>query len=185
MVMVPRPAATLILLREGPEVLMLQRTQSAAFLGGAYVFPGGSLDAQDDSMERVVGLAEAQANERLKLESGAIAYYVAAIRECFEEAGILLACTKDGRRISAQRAAALMHWRNKPFREMLDAEDRGVLRALQHQHFHALAQQDQRGCGSWNHRHQAVRLARSLSFCALIIARMRSQSASVSLSSGT
>ena len=50
MVMVPRPAATLILLREGMEVLMLQRTQNAAFLGGAYVFPGGSLDAQDADM---------------------------------------------------------------------------------------------------------------------------------------
>ena len=45
--LVPRPAATLILIRDGasgPEVLMLQRTQSAVFLGGAYVFPGGSLE---------------------------------------------------------------------------------------------------------------------------------------------
>ena len=48
--MLPRPAATLMLLRTGArglEVLMLQRTQNAAFLGGAYVFPGGSLDASD------------------------------------------------------------------------------------------------------------------------------------------
>ena len=65
-VMVPRPAATLILLREGMEVLMLQRTQNAAFLGGAYVFPGGSLDPQDNDMRRVVGLTEAQANARLQ-----------------------------------------------------------------------------------------------------------------------
>ena len=105
--MTPRPAATLILLREGMEVLMLQRTQNAAFLGGAYVFPGGSLDPQDADMRRVVGLTEAQANERLQLASGAIAYYVAAIRECFEEAGILLAHDKDGRRISAARAESL------------------------------------------------------------------------------
>src|SRR2546425_1201988 len=45
-IQVPRPAATLILLRPGaagPEVLMIQRTQNAAFLGGAYVFPGGAL----------------------------------------------------------------------------------------------------------------------------------------------
>ena len=94
MAMTPRPAATLILLRSGMEVLMLQRTQNAAFLGGAYVFPGGSLDAQDASPDRVLGLGEAQANERLKLASGGIAYYVAAIRECFEEAGILLACDR-------------------------------------------------------------------------------------------
>jgi glyoxylase-like metal-dependent hydrolase (beta-lactamase superfamily II)/8-oxo-dGTP pyrophosphatase MutT (NUDIX family) len=123
MAMTPRPAATLILLREGMEVLMLQRTQSAAFLGGAYVFPGGSLDAQDNDMRRVVGLTEAQANERLKLVSGGIAYYVAAIRECFEEAGILLATDARGASVSPQRAAKLMPWRNKPFREMLEAED--------------------------------------------------------------
>ncbi|MGH8517478.1 MAG: MBL fold metallo-hydrolase, partial [Panacagrimonas sp.] len=105
------------------EVLMLQRTQNAAFLGGAYVFPGGSLDAQDNDMRRVVGITEAQANERLKLSSGGIAYYVAAIRECFEEAGILLACDRQGRQIPASRAQSLMPWRNKPFREMLEAED--------------------------------------------------------------
>jgi glyoxylase-like metal-dependent hydrolase (beta-lactamase superfamily II)/8-oxo-dGTP pyrophosphatase MutT (NUDIX family) len=123
MAMTPRPAATLILLREGMEVLMLQRTQSAAFLGGAYVFPGGSLDPQDDSSDRVIGLTDAQANERLKVASGGIAYYVAAIRECFEEAGILLACEKSGRQVSASRAESLMHWRQKSFRELLEAED--------------------------------------------------------------
>ncbi|HEX6528708.1 MAG TPA: MBL fold metallo-hydrolase [Burkholderiales bacterium] len=121
--MQPRPAATLILLREKNEVLMLQRTQSAAFLGGAYVFPGGSLDAADHSLERVIGITEAQANQRLKLKSGGIAYYVAAIRECFEEAGILLACDRKGHLIPASSAAKLMHWRNKPFLEMLEAED--------------------------------------------------------------
>ena len=121
--MVPKPAATLILLRGGMEVLMLQRAQTAAFLGGAYVFPGGSLDPQDHSASRVIGLTEPQANERLKLPSGGIAYYVAAIRECFEEAGILLACERDGRRIGAARASSLLHWRNKPFRELLEAED--------------------------------------------------------------
>jgi glyoxylase-like metal-dependent hydrolase (beta-lactamase superfamily II)/8-oxo-dGTP pyrophosphatase MutT (NUDIX family) len=117
----PRPAATLILLREGFEVLMLQRAQTAAFLGGAYVFPGGALDPHDSDarvLRRVTGLTDAQASERLRVSSGGIAYYVAAIRECFEEAGILLAHD-----VSAQRADALMHWRNKPFIEMLEAED--------------------------------------------------------------
>jgi glyoxylase-like metal-dependent hydrolase (beta-lactamase superfamily II)/8-oxo-dGTP pyrophosphatase MutT (NUDIX family) len=123
MAAVPRPAATLILLREGPEVLMLQRSHTAAFLGGAYVFPGGSLDPQDADMRRVVGLTEAQANERLQVSSGGIAYYVAAIRECFEEAGILLAREASGAQISAARAESLMHWRKKPFRELLESED--------------------------------------------------------------
>ena len=102
---------------------MLQRTQNAVFLGGAYVFPGGSLDPHDADMRRVAGLTEAQANARLQLDAGAIAYYVAAIRECFEEAGILLACDKDGRRVSAGRAESLLKYRNRPFREMLEAED--------------------------------------------------------------
>src|SRR5688500_9026338 len=123
MVMKPRPAATLILLREGMEVLMLQRTQSAAFLGGAYVFPGGSLDPQDADPRRVVGLTAAQADARLRLDAGAIAYYVAALRECFEAAGILLAHDKNGRRVSPARAESPLKYRNQPFREMLEAED--------------------------------------------------------------
>ncbi len=119
----PRPAATLILLREGMEVLMLQRVQTAAFLGGAYVFPGGSIDARDLLARRVAGLTDAQASARLQVPSGGLAYYVAAVRECFEEAGILLACGKDGAQVDASRAAGLMHWRSKPFHEMLEAED--------------------------------------------------------------
>ncbi len=123
MASLPRPAATLILLREGVEVLMLQRAQTAAFLGGAYVFPGGSIDAQDLLARRVLGLTDAQASARLKVASGGIGYYVAAVRECFEEAGILLACGKDGAQIPPSRAESLMHWRAKPFHEMLEAED--------------------------------------------------------------
>ena len=123
----PRPAATLILLRQGaggPEVLMLQRTQSAAFLGGAYVFPGGSLDAQDAELgARVHGLSDAQASARLGIAAGGLAYYVAAIRECFEEAGILLLCDGDGVPIDSARAAALMHKRKGSFGALLAEED--------------------------------------------------------------
>jgi glyoxylase-like metal-dependent hydrolase (beta-lactamase superfamily II)/8-oxo-dGTP pyrophosphatase MutT (NUDIX family) len=122
----PRPAATLILLRPGAagiETLMLQRTQSAAFLGGAYVFPGGSLDKTDDDSSRVIGLTEAAANARLAIPGGAMAYYVAAVRECFEEAGVLLACNKHNQMVSAERAAQLARHRDAPFLEFLRAED--------------------------------------------------------------
>ena len=122
----PRPAATLILLRPGAaglETLMLQRTKDAAFLGGAYVFPGGSLDARDASAERVLGLEAHEADRRLGLASGALAYYVAAVRECFEEAGVLLACDSNGNLIAPQRAQALMTMRNEPFVELLERED--------------------------------------------------------------
>ena len=122
----PRAAATLILLRAGPsglETLMLQRTQSAAFLGGAYVFPGGSLDAADADTRRVLGLTEAQANQRLGLPSGAIAYYVAAVRECFEEAGVLLACDANGHPVLPARAEKLMEARSRNFLELLEEEN--------------------------------------------------------------
>ncbi|MEO8144138.1 MAG: MBL fold metallo-hydrolase [Betaproteobacteria bacterium] len=113
----PRPAATLLLLREapaGPEVFMLQRTSKAAFLPGAFVFPGGALDA-DDSNERaarrVRGLDDARASARLGLAAGGLAYWVAAARECFEESGILLAWDEKERPVAPERAAALEHLR--------------------------------------------------------------------------
>ena len=115
-----------MLLRSGPsgmETLLLQRTQGAAFLGGAYVFPGGSLDPADAKAHRVVGLDDAQASRRLGLASGGIAYYVAAVRECFEEAGVLLACDAEGKPIDKERGAALVEHRNRPFLEFLEAED--------------------------------------------------------------
>src|SRR5438552_16689219 len=98
--MKPRPAATLALLRDasgGPQVLMLQRTQSAAFLGGAYVFAGGALDAGDDDgriMARVRGLS---------VPTPPVAYWIAAIRECFEAGGIVLAFDGPGEFVGADR----------------------------------------------------------------------------------
>jgi 8-oxo-dGTP pyrophosphatase MutT (NUDIX family) len=122
----PRPAATLMLLRAGPgglETRMLQRTQDAAFLGGAYVFPGGSLDPGDVAPRRVLGLTEAQADQRLGLAGGALGYYVAAVRECFEEAGVLLACDANGHPVLPARAEQLMQYRTSPFLELLEREN--------------------------------------------------------------
>ncbi|MGA7985627.1 MAG: MBL fold metallo-hydrolase [Burkholderiales bacterium] len=113
----PRPAATVALLREaqgGLEVFMLQRTRGAAFLAGAYVFPGGAIDEGDADpriMQRLVGLDDGAASARLGLASGGLGYWVAAVRECFEEAGILIAWDEQRRPLSAKRAAALEHLR--------------------------------------------------------------------------
>lgn len=108
---VPRPAATLILLRDGasgPEVFMLKRSPSAAFVANAYVFPGGGLDEMDHlALERVSGLTEPEANRRLGVDGGGLAYWVAAVRECFEEAGILLAVDESGAPLDPARALAL------------------------------------------------------------------------------
>lgn len=94
------PAATVMLLRDGAdglEVFMLQRTLSAAFARGQYVFPGGRVDDADhgEDFEPICdGLDDAAASARLGLDHGGLAWYVAAIRECFEEAGVLLARTE-------------------------------------------------------------------------------------------
>lgn len=76
------------------EVFMLQRTLNAAFAGGMYVFPGGRVDDADgiDELEQLCdGLEDEHASGLLGIPSGGLAYWVAAIRECFEEAGVLLA----------------------------------------------------------------------------------------------
>jgi 8-oxo-dGTP pyrophosphatase MutT (NUDIX family) len=97
-----RPAATVMLLRDGtggPEVFMLQRTHSAAFARGQYVFPGGRVDDADHGADYEPicdGSDDAEASARLNVESGGLAWLVATIRECFEEAGVLLARHRDG-----------------------------------------------------------------------------------------
>ena len=95
----PRPAATIVLLRDsdaGVEVLLLRRNRSAGFVPGAYVFPGGRVDGSDATEELLTfvdGLTPEEAANRLELVDGdppAIAYYLAALREAFEETGILV-----------------------------------------------------------------------------------------------
>lgn len=96
----PRPASTLALLRDGdsgPEVLMLQRTHQAVFMPGHYVFPGGAVDRNDHDPElpvTVIGHDGDSANQLLDVTEGGLGYLLAAVRECFEEAGVLLA--RDG-----------------------------------------------------------------------------------------
>lgn len=107
-----QPAATVTLVRDAPrglEVLMLQRSHSLAFMPGAHVFPGGALDATDESPDLYslcVGLDDATASRILGVERGGLAYWIAAIREAFEEAGILLAYDASGSIVSLDEAAA-------------------------------------------------------------------------------
>ena len=92
-----RPAATVLLVRDGQQgldVFMVRRTMSAAFASGMYVFPGGRVDDADslaEVHEVCDGLADDEASDLLGVPSGGLSYWVAAIRECFEEAGVLLA----------------------------------------------------------------------------------------------
>jgi 8-oxo-dGTP pyrophosphatase MutT (NUDIX family) len=99
-----RDGATVMLVRDGDhaerplEVFMLRRHPGTAF-GSVHVFPGGVVDAADHDPEleaRCPGLTDGDASARLGLATGGRAFWVAAIRESFEEAGVLLARGADG-----------------------------------------------------------------------------------------
>lgn len=93
----PVPAATIILLREtgvSPEVLMIQRSVKSEFLPDLYVFPGGRVDQPDHELvDRMGGFDAKQAAGLASTvdEELALSFFAAAIRETYEEAGILLA----------------------------------------------------------------------------------------------
>lgn len=99
-----RPAATVIIVRDvgDPfEIFMLRRTSSAAFAGGMYVFPGGRVDGEDhlhayDEIRR--GPSDDQQAQQRALGTEWRGYWVAGIRETFEEAGLLLAYRGNGRK---------------------------------------------------------------------------------------
>lgn len=106
-----RPASTVMLLRDGPagvEVFMLRRQTTMAFAPGALVFPGGAVDPQDsDPSMPWAGPEPAQWAHSLDLsETRARAHVSAAVRETFEECGVLLASPAQGAPGRAQRAPA-------------------------------------------------------------------------------
>lgn len=79
---------------DGMEVFLLRRNLQSDFVGGAYVFPGGAVDEADrhGDLERICrGRSDDSASAQLGIDSGGLAFWVAAIRESFEEAGVLLA----------------------------------------------------------------------------------------------
>ena len=86
------------------EVLMVRRNLRSDFVGGAYVFPGGAVDPLDGGAEAealCVGRSHAEASALLGVGSGGLAYWVAVVRETFEEAGLLLARREGGPRLLA------------------------------------------------------------------------------------
>jgi 8-oxo-dGTP pyrophosphatase MutT (NUDIX family) len=98
-----RDAATVLALRDtdaGIEVFMVRRDSRMTFLGGAHVFPGGALDEKDcdaSVLARTGGFEAVGPLDRLHADAGrARGLVVAAMRELFEESGILLARTGDG-----------------------------------------------------------------------------------------
>jgi 8-oxo-dGTP pyrophosphatase MutT (NUDIX family) len=136
------PAATVVLLREVDgklEALMMRRGAGLSFMGGMWVFPGGRKEPADQSPEvlaRVLPDARGARPGQLRSMQGmaldhdaAAGLYVAACREAFEEAGVLLACASSGEPCDAATAARLGSRRLEvtadatAFTRMLGAED--------------------------------------------------------------
>ena len=104
-----RPAATLVLVRdtaEGLEVLLLQRTCDAVFMPGYFVFPGGRVEENEThGQDHIIGPGDAEISQTMSVDEGGADYMLAAVRECFEESGVLVAVDKQGNPISGDHPA--------------------------------------------------------------------------------
>lgn len=113
----PVDASTVVLLRDRGgevEVFMLERHAALDFVGGAYVFPGGKVDEADAHLDARCwsGLDPGAAGRRLRVDEGlAVAIHVAAVRETFEEAGVLLARRRGAKDLLGEEVST------PPFRE--------------------------------------------------------------------
>jgi 8-oxo-dGTP pyrophosphatase MutT (NUDIX family) len=123
----PRPASTVIMLRDGDsglEVFLLKRHGLSDVLGGAYVFPGGKVDQADASLDAGAHLDESADVLHAALDepdidaATAAGLYVAALREAFEESGVLFA--HDATAETARQATALLR-EGRAFDEVLAA----------------------------------------------------------------
>lgn len=121
----PRDASTVVLLRDAPqglEVFLVKRHGLSDVLGGAYVFPGGKLDDSDSQLKEQTHLDQVSGALHLALgESGATperakGLFVAALREVFEESGVLFA---DGADAAATREAMRLMRDGMPFNQIL------------------------------------------------------------------
>ena len=96
-----KPAATVILMREAKkgdfEIFMVKRSSRPPF-GSLYVFPGGKLDPEDSDnglYPSCEGMDDAAASRQLGIKDNGLSFWIACIRECFEEVGVLLANPND------------------------------------------------------------------------------------------
>ena len=133
-----RPAASILFLRDAPdgqpglEVLMMVRAEQSGgdIRSGAAVFPGGVLDLRDRAAHALclgdeLTHDDATLGQRFNLSLGALDYAVAAVRESFEEVGLLRACAADGSALDLAPGSAL-HTALQPWRRSLHAGEAGM-----------------------------------------------------------
>jgi 8-oxo-dGTP pyrophosphatase MutT (NUDIX family) len=128
-----RPSSTVVLVRQGemrPEILMVRRNAAASF-GSAYAFPGGVLEPSDGLVHHLcAGRSPGQASRLLSVPQAALDFYSAAVRELFEETGVLLASTtlSAAERVCARQRlnVGVLSW-DRFAADHLDAIDCGQL----------------------------------------------------------
>ena len=107
----PRAAATIVVVRNGAggiEVLLSRRAERGDHNSGAWVFPGGIVDPGDRQAHGCcAGLDDAAASAQLGLPAHGLDYYIAAVRECFEESGLLFATDHSGELVGLDDATGL------------------------------------------------------------------------------
>ncbi len=123
----PVDAASVLLLRDSDarlQVLLLRRAQASQVLGGAYVFPGGKVDAEDHSAQALALLSETPARLRGRLHESALdparaaGLFMAALREAFEECGVLAGQDSEGPALAEQlRSLAGRHGWHQSLRQ--------------------------------------------------------------------
>jgi 8-oxo-dGTP pyrophosphatase MutT (NUDIX family) len=125
----PRAAATVVMLRDGPEgleVFLLQRHGLSDVLGGAYVFPGGKVDLADAELDmethldQTLSALHSALGEKDLDARDAAGLYVAALREAFEECGVLFAQGRQARALNATAAQGMLR-EGHAFDEVLQA----------------------------------------------------------------
>ncbi|HVC19360.1 MAG TPA: NUDIX hydrolase [Vicinamibacterales bacterium] len=151
---IAHPASTVVVLRGNPaapvdshpQIFMVRRTRGASFFGGAFVFPGGRVDPADgapDADRWCDGVETARAHfpDLADRPDEAIGYHLAALRELFEEAGILLARDRNGQIVTTGDPATgvrfdehrhALHSGERTLRDIVEAE--GLRPALQALH---------------------------------------------------
>ncbi|SDJ30735.1 MBL fold metallo-hydrolase [Variovorax sp. OV700] len=120
-----RAAATVLLLRDseaGIEVLMTRRSDTASFAPGAYVFPGGHIDEADETAKRIAAHRPTQSGIQLTQA-------ITAIREGFEELGVLLARHADGSPVRMEDIALMDRSTTSPISFALQCEERQLMLA--------------------------------------------------------
>ncbi len=141
----PMPSATVTLVRDAPagiEVLMMRRNLKSGFVPGMHVFPGGGLD-EEDLFFKNNGLCsclnDVAASAALGVAAGGLAYWAAAIREAFEESGLLLARDRAGHIISLTDAGVAARFAEH--RRRLNAGTAGFAALLQAENLQLAADQ--------------------------------------------